>query len=236
MYTETNGFFNPLVSVAKLGYKNSFEQWIFEQRNPESEDPVTDTDFNTIQISWDIITLQPGQSLDFWGIAKGWAVDKWTSLLRLFGYDDFFINAGGDIYASGNRESSKSGWIIGIENPFTEEVIASLILRDTAIATSGSYKRKWDIDKKEYHHLINPVTSWNENAIISVTLISPECARCDGFTKSVFNTPVSEGVRLIEQHNMEGLIFTSTRKLLYTKWLQEKYELDFGDTDKSSEN
>lgn len=26
MHRETNGFFNPLVSVAKLGYKNSFEQ------------------------------------------------------------------------------------------------------------------------------------------------------------------------------------------------------------------
>jgi len=83
-----------------------------------------------------MITLQPGQSLDFGGIAKGWSVDKASSLLRLFGYDNFFINAGGDIYASGSNEEAIGGWIIGIENPFTEEVIASIILHDAAIATT----------------------------------------------------------------------------------------------------
>ncbi|EKD29315.1 MAG: hypothetical protein ACD_78C00445G0002 [uncultured bacterium (gcode 4)] len=222
MYKRTNGFFNPLVSVAQLGYSHSFEKGDFEQTRW-----VIDTDFDKVQIEGNIITLQPGQSLDFGGIAKGWAVDKASSLLRLFGYDDFFVNAGGDIYASGTNENTQAGWVIGIENPFTEEIIASLILRDAAIATSGSYKRKWNIEKKKYHHLINPTTLWNENAIISVTLISPECTNCDGFTKSVFNAPVSEWLRLIEQNGMEGLIFTSSGQLLYTKGLQEKYDLEF---------
>ncbi|MDD2916654.1 MAG: FAD:protein FMN transferase [Candidatus Gracilibacteria bacterium] len=222
MYAETDGFFNPLVSVAKLGYRNSFEQGKFE-----AAEGVVNTDFDAVRITDDVITLEPGQALDFGGIGKGWAVDKGSELLRLFGYDNFFINAGGDIYASGNRESSKNGWIIGIENPFTEEVIASIVLQDAAIATSGSYKRKWDMNQQAYHHLINPKTLGNEHAIVSVTLISPECARCDGFTKSVFNAPVSEGIRLIEQHGMDGLIFTSAGELLSTKGLSEKYELDF---------
>ena len=65
---------------------------------------MVDTNFEAIQIEGDVITLQSGQALDFGGIAKGWAVDKATSLIRLFGYDDFFVNAGGDIYASGTNE------------------------------------------------------------------------------------------------------------------------------------
>lgn len=32
MYQKTNGFFNPLVSVAKLGYSHSFEQGDFESQ------------------------------------------------------------------------------------------------------------------------------------------------------------------------------------------------------------
>lgn len=100
MNKRTNGFFNPLVSVAKLGYTHSFEEGNFE-----TSKEIVNTDFDAIQITGDVITLQSGQSLDFGGIAKGWAVDKATSLLRLFGYDDFFVNAGGDIYASGNREN-----------------------------------------------------------------------------------------------------------------------------------
>lgn len=225
MYQKTNGFFNPLVSVAKLGYSHSFDEWDFE-----SQGWVIDTNFEAIQIEGDIITLQPWQSLDFGGIAKGWAVDKATSLIRLFGYDDFFVNAGGDIYASGTNEEWDGGWIIGVENPFSGEIIASLNLKNTAIATSGSYKRKWDIAEKKYHHLVNPLTGGNENAIISVTLISPECASSDGFTKSVFNAPVSEGIRLIEQNNMEGIIFTKSGQLLYTKGLQDKYDLQFMET------
>lgn len=149
----------------------------------------------------------------------------------MFGYDDFFVNAGGDIYASGNNDEASGGWVIGIENPFTEEIIASLILQDAAIATSGSYKRKWDIDRKKYHHLINPLTGGNENAIMSVTLVASSCTDSDGFTKSIFNAPASEGLRLIEQKGMEGLIFTVSGKLLYTKGLREKYRLDFFETD-----
>ncbi|OIP54029.1 hypothetical protein AUK10_01735 [Candidatus Gracilibacteria bacterium CG2_30_37_12] len=225
MYQKTNGFFNPLVSVAKLGYSHSFDEGDFR-----SQGGVVDTNFEAIQIEGDIITLQPGQTLDFGGIAKGWAVDRAALLIRLFGYDDFFVNAGGDIYASGTNEEGDGGWIIGVENPFTQEIIASLNLKNTAIATSGSYKRKWDIAEKKYHHLVNPLTGGNENAIISVTLISPECASSDGFTKSVFNAPVSEGIRLIEQNNMEGIIFTTSGQLLYTKGLQEKYDLHFIET------
>lgn len=88
MYEKTEGFFNPLVSVAKLGYSHSFESGMFEE-----EDGTINTDFSRIGIRDGMIFLQPGQSLDFGGIAKGWAVDKGSVLLRLFGYNDFFINA-----------------------------------------------------------------------------------------------------------------------------------------------
>jgi len=224
MHKRTNGLFNPLVSVAKLGYSHSFEQENFERREEE-----INVDLTAIRIEGNVITLQPGQSLDFGGIAKGWAVDKAALLLRTFGYDDFFVNAGGDIFASGENGEGVDGWVIGIESPFTEKVIASLVLRDSAVATSGSYKRKWQIGGKSYHHLVNPKNLENENSIISVTLIAPDCTHSDGFTKSVFNAPVSEGLRLIEQNSMEGFLFTASGQLLYTKGLKEKYHLDFSE-------
>ena len=77
---------------------------------------------------------------------------------------------------------------------------------------------------------MNPLTGENENAIISVTLISPECASSDGFTKSIFNAPITDGIRLIEQNNMEGIIFTAAGQLLYTKGLEDKYDFQFMET------
>lgn len=88
MYQETGGLFNPLASAAKLGYTHSFEEGNFEPSVG-----VIDTDFDAVRIEGDTITLQPEQSLDFGGIAKGWAVDGAASLLRSFGYDNFFVNA-----------------------------------------------------------------------------------------------------------------------------------------------
>ncbi len=192
---------------------------------------MVNTDFESIQIDRDVITLQPEQSLDFGGIAKGWAVDGTTSLLRLFGYENFFINAGGDIYASGVNENGDDGWVIGIESPFNGEVIASVLLKDMAIATSGSYKRKWDVQSKHYHHLINPLTGANENGIQSVAIIANNCASSDGFTKSIFNARAQDGIRLIEQNNMDGLIITSEKKILYTKGLVGKYDLTFAESE-----
>ncbi len=131
MYRLTDGFFNPLVSVAKLGYGHSFEEGNFVTVNGS-----VNTDFHAVKTEGDTVTLEPGQSLDFGGIAKGWAVDRASDMLRMYGYDDFFVNAGGDIYASGTNGSLDRGWVIGIENPFTQEIFTSLVLRDSAIATS----------------------------------------------------------------------------------------------------
>ncbi len=87
-HEETGGLFNPLVQVAKLGYSHSFDQANFEQIQG-----VVDTDFSKALIGTDIISIGENQSLDFGGIAKGYAVDMAAALLLAFGYDDFFVNA-----------------------------------------------------------------------------------------------------------------------------------------------
>lgn len=58
---------------------------------------------------------------------------------------------------------------------------------------------------------------------MSVTLIAPECAITDAFTKIIFNASIHDSIRLIEQNGMEGMIFTSAKQLLTTKGLEEKY-------------
>ena len=92
-----------------------------------------------------MVSIGEHQYLDLGGIAKGYAVDMAAAILLAFGYDNFFVNAGGDIYAHGLNEPGQA-WTIGIENPFSLVVDTSICLKNTAIATSGRYKRKWTID------------------------------------------------------------------------------------------
>lgn len=133
------------------------------------------------------------------------------------------MNAGGDVRVSGSGGNGEDGWVVGVENPFSGGIAGSFVLRDAAVATSGSYKRKWNADGGTYHHLVNPRTGANENAIVSVTLVAPDCATADGFTKAAFNAPIEEGIRLIESNGMEGFVFTASGQLLRTRGLEKKY-------------
>lgn len=64
-YEETNGLFNPLVQVARLGYSHSFEEGNFKQTGS-----IADIDFQKVLIGTDTVALGENQTLDFGGIAK----------------------------------------------------------------------------------------------------------------------------------------------------------------------
>lgn len=181
MHHETDGLFNPLVNVAKIGYSHSFETGVFEQKDAQE-----DLDITHIHIHGHEVTLGENQTLDFGGIGKGYAVDGAAEVLESFGHEHFLVNAGGDIRVRGLNEEG-TPWNIGIENPFAPGVFASIQLTNASVATSGNYKRQWEIAGKQYHHLLNPRSGKNEFSIQSVTVIAPECTVCDALTKSFFH-------------------------------------------------
>jgi len=49
------------------------------------------------------------------GVAKGWAVDRAVATLRALGLKDFFVQAGDDLNAAGQRGDRP--WRVGIRDP-----------------------------------------------------------------------------------------------------------------------
>ncbi|MEZ4691450.1 MAG: FAD:protein FMN transferase [Ignavibacteria bacterium] len=47
--------------------------------------------------------------IDLGGIAKGYAVDRAVMIMRENGMNDFFVNAGGDIFVSGRKPMIRNG-------------------------------------------------------------------------------------------------------------------------------
>jgi len=99
--------------------------------------------------------------LDLGGIAKGYAIDRAALEMKKYGMQNFFINAGGDIYVCG-KKTADSKWSIGIEHPRKKnEIFAVLELPgDGAIGTSGDYERFTIIDGKRYHHIFDVKTGF----------------------------------------------------------------------------
>ena len=123
--------------------------------------------------------------LDFNAIAQGYAVDVLAEFIRGKGYSNFYIELGGEVYVSGlNRENKK--WKIGIDTPVSsskERSISEVLsISNEAIATSGNYRKFYEVKGKKYAHTIDPKTGLQvTHNLLSATVIAKDCATADGF-------------------------------------------------------
>jgi len=113
------------------------------------------------------------------GIVKGYAILKAQKLLRSLNFQNFYINAGGDIVANG-KNFHKLPWRVGIKNPFDQEkLIKILSISNLAVATSGLYIRG--------NHIYNP-TNLNDylDRVVSVTVVGKNIQDADVFATAAF--------------------------------------------------
>ena len=126
------------------------------------------------------------------GIVKGWAIYCATQILRKDGFENFYVNAGGDIQFCGKNSENKL-WNSGIKNPFNQNEIVKVVYLESGqgIATSGNYIRG--------DHIYNPK---NRNKIIdeivSFTVIGPNVQEADRFATAVFAMGKS-GINFLEK-------------------------------------
>jgi thiamine biosynthesis lipoprotein len=125
------------------------------------------------------------------GIVKGWAIFKAAEILLGNGYENFYIDAGGDIQVAGKNNEGKF-WTIGIKNPFNkEEIIKVLQLKNKGVATSGNYMRG--------DHIYNPKKSGEViDEIVSLTVVGPNVYEADRFATAAFAMG-KKGIEFIEK-------------------------------------
>jgi len=118
--------------------------------------------------------------IDLGGIAKGYGVDQAVQELREWGIRDAVVNVGGDLYAMGQSEDGHP-WRIGVRSPASAtEMLATLEVRDEAIATSGDYLRFFEYRGRRYHHLLDPATAAPRlSAMHSITVQADACMTAD---------------------------------------------------------
>ncbi|MBL8849111.1 MAG: FAD:protein FMN transferase [Planctomycetaceae bacterium] len=130
---------------------------------------------------------RPGIGLDLGAIGKGYAVDQAAASLLASGLTDFVIHGGfSSVFARGTH-GGQGGWPIGLKNPlFTEERYATLLLRDQALATSGSNIQYFRYQGKRYGHLLDPRTGWPADSLLSVSVLAPTAAEADALSTAFY--------------------------------------------------
>lgn len=128
------------------------------------------------------------------GLVKGWAIHNASKILEKRGFNDFYVEAGGDIQVRGKNGQGRD-WRIGIRNPFnTKEIVKVVRLENEGVATSGTYIRGQHIYNP--HQRNKPILE-----IVSLTVIGPNVYEADRFATAAF-AMAEKGIGFIE--NLAG--------------------------------
>lgn len=119
-----------------------------------------------------------GMGLDFGGFGKELAVDQVARMLSEYEVINFLVNFGGDVFAQGKSRENQT-WKVGIEKTGGGEQPTCVVnLRNTGLATSGNYRKYFDLNGKRYGHLIDSRTGYPTLfSSLSCSVISPSCMK-----------------------------------------------------------
>lgn len=151
----------------------------------------------------------PELQLNLSAVAKGYAVDQVAAVLAGQGIEDYLINIGGEVRASGLRPDGRA-WAVRLTLPGMEttESGSSVVLRNASIATSGFSQRFFDWKGQRYTHLIDPRNGQPvSNALRSVSVRAEDCAVADGWATACCVLGLEAGMALIESLDDVDAVF-----------------------------
>ncbi len=210
----SNGLFD--ITVAPLTSLWDFKNAVIPSRD-EIAEALKNVDYQSIEPAGNEIKTG-GKQLDLGAIAKGYIADRVCEYLKANDVKKGIVNLGGNIVVFGDE------YKIGLKKPFSEnDIIISLMLRDTSISTSGVYERCFTENGKLYHHILNAETGYPaETDLYSASVICENAVDGDALSTVCMLLGKEKAAKLIEQtDNCEAVFIDKDMKLTYTSGIKE---------------
>jgi len=220
----TDGLVTPnlLDAIVDAGYDRPFD--VLPHQTQYMTDPVLAAPpltAITVNSSARTVILPPGMSLDFGGIAKGWAAHQ--AVKRLQAEGPALVNAGGDIAISAPRADG-GPWQIGVTSPFNrKEELETLFLKACGVATSGKDRRRWTRNGILQHHIIDPATSQPaETDLLTVTVVAPDVMQAEAAAKAAFILGSRVGLEWIDvRPGLAAVFILDNGQVLYSHKMEK---------------
>lgn len=145
--------------------------------------------------------------VDLSGIAKGFAADQVADYLHAQGLQHFLVNLGGDLKASGMRNSERP-WRVGIEVPTDQQRISQHIMpvSNTALLGSGDYRNYFEEDGIRYSHTINPTTGHPiRHRLAAVHVVMHSATEADAWATAFMVLGEEAGVELANKEEIAAI-------------------------------
>ncbi len=151
---------------------------------------------------------RPDGSCDPSGMVKGWAIRNAARIIAQKGFNNFYVDAGGDIQTSGVNADGKR-WSIGIKNPWNEkENVKVIYASGEGVATSGTYLRG--------EHIYNPKTGKPADDIVSLTVVGPDIYEADRFATAAFAMGRTGIEFIARQRGLQGYMIDKSKTATMT--------------------
>lgn len=183
---ESNGAFDftvgPLVNAWGFGFTDRQK---VDQQLVDSLLPLIDYRYITLNDD-QILMEKKGMSFDFNAVAQGYSVDLVGDFLASAGIRNYLVDIGGEVLAKGEKPG-QGKWLVGIEKPsvddLSERVLeAKVVLKDQALATSGSYRKYYEENGIRYSHTIDPKTGYPvTHTLLSASVLAGDCGSADAW-------------------------------------------------------
>ncbi|MEG0072499.1 MAG: FAD:protein FMN transferase [Raoultibacter sp.] len=196
---------------------------------------VADIDYRRIDLdkTTSTIMLPERMRIDMGGIAKGYTGDALSALLQKEGVSSAVIDLGGNVSVVGTRPD-KTPWKIGIKNPFDPSThLATLSLKNGSVATTGTYERSFTDDAgRLYGHVLDTKTGCPvDTDLESVSVVSPQATRCDGFSTALFALGLDRALDCWRADpSFEAVFVTKDKDIYVTEGLKDRFTCTESDT------
>lgn len=144
--------------------------------------------------------LQPGGvQLDLSAVAKGYSVDRLSYYLKTQGFAHHLVEVGGELRGAGLKPDGQPWWVMLEQVSGAEMDELVLALHGLSVATSGDYRRYFEMNGQRYSHTIDPRSGMPiANELASVTVVHPQCMAADAWSTALTVLGRRDGLQLAE--------------------------------------
>ncbi len=175
-----------------------------------------------------IIKSNINMYIDVNAIAQGYSVDVICKYLQSRGVERCLAEVGGEIRTVGSKYPDAS-WKVAVDKPVDnnlipgEQVQAIILLDNKSLATSGNYRKFYEVDGVKYSHTIDPKTGAPvKHNLLSATIVTDDCITADAFATACMVLGLEESKKLIARYDMlEAYLVYSDENGEFRTWFTE---------------
>ncbi len=211
-YAQSDGLFDITSGVLRRA-------WNFRSEQLPTQDQIAQVLplVGWARVEWErpyIRLPSAGMEIDFGGFGKEYAVDRLIDMAVHAGVEAGLVNLGGDVRALGSGHEGRA-FEVGVAHPrMLGKVLASVPLRNAALATSGDYERYFEVDGVRYCHILNPRTGWPVRSFQSVSVVAASATIAGTASTTAMLLGEKRGMRYLKDLGYAFLTVSSSGGIL----------------------